>query len=127
MSRQQTKARLLSVIATDATFEQVSWRGDVVWEGKCLHCRRKHHLTLDGTPISRATLEHIVPQTHGGTNDVHNLAIACARCTRRFSRPRRIVSAQWIALQRVSIAVATRCASGLRTCSHLRNSIGSSP
>lgn len=49
-------------------------------EGKCLHCRRKLQLAADGTPLNGATLEHIVPKNHGGTDDVENLAIACARC-----------------------------------------------
>ena len=49
-------------------------------EGKCLHCRRKLHLRPSGAPISRATIEHIVPRHHGGTDDIRNLGIACARC-----------------------------------------------
>ena len=30
--------------------------------------------------ISRATIEHIFPQTHGGTDAIENLALACSRC-----------------------------------------------
>lgn len=30
--------------------------------------------------MSRATVEHIRPRTHGGTDDLENLALACARC-----------------------------------------------
>jgi 5-methylcytosine-specific restriction endonuclease McrA len=29
---------------------------------------------------SNATLEHIVPKHHGGTDAPENLAVACARC-----------------------------------------------
>lgn len=35
---------------------------------------------MDGTPLNAATLEHIVPKNHGGTDALENLAIACARC-----------------------------------------------
>lgn len=71
---------LLRVAETDHTFERKEARGEVVLEGKCIHCQRKLSLRLDGTPLSDATLEHIVPKNHGGTDDLRNLAIACARC-----------------------------------------------
>lgn len=48
--------------------------------GKCIHCNRKLSLELDGSPVTHATLEHIVPRTHGGTGALDNLAIACFRC-----------------------------------------------
>lgn len=71
---------LLAIIATDATFER-SIAGDrEVWSGKCLHCNARLTIALDGEPISRATIEHIVPRNHGGTDDLSNLGIACARC-----------------------------------------------
>jgi 5-methylcytosine-specific restriction endonuclease McrA len=52
---------------------------------------------LDGEPISRATIEHIVPKSHGGTDDLDNLALADARAnnqkgvrhdTRRWNDPK---------------------------------------
>jgi hypothetical protein len=74
------RRRLLWVAATDATFEPML-RGDVhVVCGRCIHCGRKHQLGLDGTPLTRASLEHIVPRHHGGTNRAENLAIACEGC-----------------------------------------------
>jgi 5-methylcytosine-specific restriction endonuclease McrA len=48
--------------------------------GKCIHCNRKLSLELDGSPVTHATLEHIVPRTHGGTDALDNLAVACFRC-----------------------------------------------
>ena len=73
-----TRRRLLWIAATDATFELDRERGVV--EGKCIHCRRRLRLRRDGTPISRATVEHIVARTHGGTDELENLAIACSAC-----------------------------------------------
>jgi len=37
----------------------------------------------DGRALGGATLEHIQPQAQGGTNDLTNLAVACARCNRQ--------------------------------------------
>ncbi|MBS2028979.1 MAG: HNH endonuclease [Deltaproteobacteria bacterium] len=79
-SRTATRKAILSIVATDRTFEKLEVRGAAVWQGKCIHCNS--HLTIgaDGEPISRATIEHILPRTHGGTNEARNLALACARC-----------------------------------------------
>ena len=71
---------LLRVAATDRTFERKELDGEVILEGKCIHCQKKLALRADGTPINGATLEHIVPKNHGGTDELENLAIACARC-----------------------------------------------
>lgn len=80
MSAARTRRLLLAVAATDATFAVTTWRAVRVWEGKCLHCRRRHRLRLDGAPLTEATLEHITPRHHGGTDALRNLGIACARC-----------------------------------------------
>ena len=71
---------LLRVAESDRTFEPKELRGERILEGKCIHCQRKLALYLDGTPVNDATLEHIVPKHHGGTDDLENLALACARC-----------------------------------------------
>lgn len=76
----RTAALLLSVARTDSTFERVDGRDGPSWVGKCIHCRSKLVLDEDGTPISAATVEHIVPRNKGGTDAAENLAIACARC-----------------------------------------------
>ncbi|CAN5883081.1 HNH endonuclease [soil metagenome] len=71
---------LLAIIATDATFDRAMAGDREVWSGKCLHCNARLMIGLDGEPISRATIEHILPKNHGGTDDLANLGIACARC-----------------------------------------------
>jgi len=74
------RTRLLWVAATDATFERMQHDERPVLSGKCIHCRKRHVLALDGEPLSSASLEHILPRTHGGTNVATNLAIACSSC-----------------------------------------------
>lgn len=75
-----TRRRLLWCAATDRTFDRVEAQGGMVLAGKCLHCGRKLLLRTDGEPVSRATIEHIVPRSHGGSDALDNLGIACARC-----------------------------------------------
>jgi 5-methylcytosine-specific restriction endonuclease McrA len=70
--------RVLAVVAADKTFQQVCVQGEIHWVGKCIHCNAKVLVSLTGD--TRATLEHIEPKTHGGSDDPENLAIACARC-----------------------------------------------
>ena len=79
MSRAKRR-RILDIIATDATFARTEHRGREVWLGKCLHCGAHLVVGLDGEPVSRATIEHIVPRVQGGTDALENLALACARC-----------------------------------------------
>ncbi|MCU0698300.1 MAG: HNH endonuclease [Myxococcaceae bacterium] len=74
------KALLLAVARTDATFEPVLVDGRRALRGRCLHCNRPLVLLDDGTPVSAITLEHIVPKTAGGTDDLGNLGLACPRC-----------------------------------------------
>jgi 5-methylcytosine-specific restriction endonuclease McrA len=70
--------RVLAVVAADNTFSQSAVRGVLHWVGKCIHCQAKVLVSLTGE--TAATLEHIEPKTHGGTDAPENLAIACARC-----------------------------------------------
>ncbi|MCR9166445.1 MAG: HNH endonuclease [Nannocystaceae bacterium] len=74
------RTRLLWVAATDSTFERMEQGGRAVLSGRCIHCRRRHVLSPDGEPLSPASLEHIMPRNHGGTNEAANLAIACKSC-----------------------------------------------
>ena len=67
---------MLAIAASDNTFSQA----DGPWRGKCIHCRRWLILEADGTPRSKATIEHIVPKNHGGDDSLENLALACAAC-----------------------------------------------
>jgi len=75
------KARLiLAIVATDSTFVRADARGEPVWVGKCIHCHSKLVVSEAGEPLGVATIEHIVPRTHGGDDTVENLALACAGC-----------------------------------------------
>ena len=73
---------MLAAAVTDRTFERTRLDDRVVWVGKCIHCNSKLVVADDGRSLGEATLEHIIPQTQGGTNDVNNLAVACGRCNR---------------------------------------------
>ena len=64
------------------------------WETRCLHCRRRLCVRIDGEALGHATLEHVVPQAWFGkraaaaltaevgddADDPRNLAVACASC-----------------------------------------------
>lgn len=67
----------LGVVRSDATFSRMVVRGDPAWVGRCIHCNSRIVLSEDGRG---ATLEHIVPRCHGGSDELRNLALACARC-----------------------------------------------
>lgn len=81
MARSTATAKtLLAIARTDRTFEPVEVRGRSAWQGRCIHCNGHLLLEADGTPISRVTIEHLVPRSAGGTDELGNLALACARC-----------------------------------------------
>jgi 5-methylcytosine-specific restriction endonuclease McrA len=78
----------VQVVLEDKTFELKTdprTPQQKLWIGKCIHCNTPITLKEDGTPLS-ATLEHIVPQCHGGTNDPSNLSFACASCNNTKGR-----------------------------------------
>jgi hypothetical protein len=77
---QRTQRLLLWCAATDATFELARIGERRVLAGRCIHCTRKLAVDLDGNPLGRETIEHIIPRTHGGSDALENLAIACSRC-----------------------------------------------
>lgn len=77
---------LLAAAVTDKTFERTALDDRTVWVGKCIHCNTRLVLADDGRSLGEATLEHVWPETQGGTNDVENLAVACARCNREKGR-----------------------------------------
>ena len=80
MSKNKLRQLFLSLIVTDQTYEQTFVRGEEVWVGRCIHCNKKLVFALDGAPLSEGSIEHIVPQNHGGGDAASNLAIACKRC-----------------------------------------------
>jgi len=73
---------LLAAAVTDKTFARTVLDGRTVWMGKCIHCNTKLVVSDDGRRLGEATLEHVIPEAKGGTNDIVNLAVACARCNR---------------------------------------------
>jgi 5-methylcytosine-specific restriction endonuclease McrA len=76
----RTRALVLAVVATDVTFVRARYGDGEAFIGKCLHCGARLVVGLDGEPVSRATIEHVRPRAHGGTDALENLALACARC-----------------------------------------------
>ncbi len=81
-SRDMSRAtKVLAVVHTDATFSLRDVRGERCWVGRCIHCSSAIVVDRDGA--TAATIEHIEPSTHGGTDDVANLSLACARCNQR--------------------------------------------
>jgi len=42
----------------------------------CEYC----HLHQDDSPLASLHVEHIIPKTHGGSDDLENLALACIDC-----------------------------------------------
>ncbi|MEY3013474.1 MAG: hypothetical protein RIT45_2209 [Pseudomonadota bacterium] len=76
----QRRQRVLAVVRSDATFQRAVWRGQELWLGRCLMCGKGVMVDDAGRLLEQATLEHIVPRTHGGDDSIENLAIACARC-----------------------------------------------
>jgi len=87
LSNPRRRRLILGVVRTDRTFERAEQRGRPIWVGKCLHCGAPLAIAADGTPLGRATIEHIIPRAHGGTDDLANLALACDRCN--FEKGRR--------------------------------------
>ena len=69
--------RLTSVRAKK---RQILW---VAQDGKCHYCERETVLPRQGVNSggkSLATLDHIITQSDGGTDHLHNMVIACAAC-----------------------------------------------
>ena len=83
----QSHADLMRRVAeTDSTFVLK----DGLWTGRCLICGGP--LCFDERTGDGATIEHILPRSLGGTNDLRNLGIAHVRCNNEKGRhwdPRR--------------------------------------
>lgn len=73
---------VLAIVKSDSTFEQRDVRGERLWVGRCFHCGASLVAGLRGETFG-ATIEHIVPRGQGGTEELMNLALACARCNQR--------------------------------------------
>jgi 5-methylcytosine-specific restriction endonuclease McrA len=70
----KTAALMEQIAATDRTFRRAGAR----WIGKCLICNGP--LAFDAATGLGANIEHIVPRTQGGSNDLLNLGITHPRC-----------------------------------------------
>jgi 5-methylcytosine-specific restriction endonuclease McrA len=85
--RNRGNSGLLNALAeTDRTFS----RAGGSWVGKCLICGGP--LRFDAGTGEGATVEHILPRSLGGGNELLNLGIAHARCNSEKGRrwdPRR--------------------------------------
>lgn len=71
---------LRAVAESDRAFVLRELRGSWAWVGPCLHCKRAIVVPRDDREPASATLEHIVPRTHGGGDELENLGLACASC-----------------------------------------------
>lgn len=80
MTQTARQRLVLDIVASDRTFERVEYGGRPAWAGKCIHCNHRLVVSADGQLLGTASIEHIVPRTHGGTNELENLALACAAC-----------------------------------------------
>ena len=78
--RAKVRHDILAIVATDNTFRKVEWRGKILWQGKCIFCNRKLYVDENGVPDHNVTIEHILPRSKGGTDELKNLALACAGC-----------------------------------------------
>lgn len=79
-------ALMRRIAATDSTFRL---QHDV-WTGRCLICDGP--VCFDERTGEGATIEHILPRSLGGTNNLLNLGIAHTRCNNEKGRhwdPRR--------------------------------------
>jgi len=68
------------IARTDNTFE----RADRSWVGKCLICNGR--LSFDARGGFGANIEHIVPRTEGGANDLLNLGLTHPHCNAEKGR-----------------------------------------
>ncbi|AXK72501.1 HNH endonuclease [Lysobacter sp. TY2-98] len=76
-----------------ATYREAQLDGEV-WSTRCLHCRTRLQVAVDGAALGASSLEHVVPQAWFGKraaagltarvgnapDDARNLAVACVRC-----------------------------------------------
>lgn len=81
MASRRRSLLVLAIVATDRTFERREVRGgETLWVGRCIFCGRALTVDADGALDARATIEHILPRSHGGDDRVENLALACRGC-----------------------------------------------
>ena len=123
MTKQSPHRNILMLMcaAIDKTWQ---WSSNN-WQGKCIHCNRRLIINHDGRSDTDATLEHITPRTHGGTDELDNLTIACGRCNHQKGRTIDILSSQDVRYLNVIDYLTQKKESRLRPpherCAHLFN------
>lgn len=67
--------------------EEIYWQLYLNQHGLCFYCQRAMRLPpteprVTGSRLHprRITREHLIPRTHGGTDDPDNVVGACSRC-----------------------------------------------
>ncbi|MET0387247.1 MAG: HNH endonuclease [Polyangiales bacterium] len=113
MSR-RSRQLLRAAAESDNTFERVTRGGREYWVGQCIHCRTRVSVPLDPDERAHATLEHIVPRHHGGSDDPENLAVACQRCNQGKGRRLDLRARNDDTLQRVITLLQERRRARLR-------------
>jgi hypothetical protein len=65
---------LYNLEASSSSEARRLWKNSIKdeWNRKCAYCDSKENLTLD----------HIIPQSKGGTDEKHNMLCACKYCNR---------------------------------------------
>ena len=75
-----TTTLMNQIAATDTTFT----RQADCWVGRCLICNGP--VRFDAQTGQGANIEHILPRSMGGTNDLRNLGVTHARCNSEKGR-----------------------------------------
>lgn len=109
---------MVQIARTDAAFAQ---QGDT-WVGRCLICGGP--LRFEALTGAGATIEHILPRSLGGTNDLSNLGIAHRRCNgekgRRWIRAA-IAHAKSTMMRCCIVCARSGCVAGVRRIASWRN------
>lgn len=50
---------------------------------ECAYCGKRVYREVNNTHNSKATIDHIVPLSKGGTNAQYNLVLSCFECNNR--------------------------------------------
>lgn len=86
-----TRARLIRLLQMRPGTHAISdWKRELVWKrdgGRCqkcgIECLRRTARVPRSEAWQRGEIDHVIPKSKGGTNDVDNLRLLCRRCNRR--------------------------------------------
>ena len=87
----KARARMIRLLQMRPGTHAISdWKRDVVWNrdgGRCqkcgIECLHRTARVPRWDAWQRGEMDHVVPKSKGGTNDVDNLRLLCRRCNRR--------------------------------------------